>query len=114
MEALLGALKSKFCFVPRGKSAWSSRFFQVPVVLVCSASENIDPSNSRQDVHLLSVETKFSSEYVVSRNIFSTIFSRRYQSGCIKVNRVTCVRGRVGRCGSMFGGAYPPGPDFST
>jgi hypothetical protein len=29
MEALLGALKSKFCFVPRGKSAWSSRFFQV-------------------------------------------------------------------------------------
>merc|ERR1712098_635592 len=26
---LLGALESKFCFVPRGKSGWSSRFFQV-------------------------------------------------------------------------------------
>ncbi|CAK9052854.1 3-xylosyltransferase (Protein XYLOGALACTURONAN DEFICIENT 1) [Durusdinium trenchii] len=29
MEAARGALSSKFCFVPRGKSAWSSRFFRV-------------------------------------------------------------------------------------
>ena len=32
---------------------------------------------------------------------------RRLQSGSIKVNRVACVRGRVGRCGSMPGdGGY--------
>eukprot|EP00435_Cladocopium_sp_Y103_P018799 s1722_g4.t1 len=29
MEAARGALSSKFCFVPRGKSAWSSRYFRV-------------------------------------------------------------------------------------
>lgn len=28
-EAALGALNSRFCLVPRGKSAWSSRFFRV-------------------------------------------------------------------------------------
>ncbi|CAE7289280.1 unnamed protein product [Symbiodinium microadriaticum] len=28
-EATEGALSSRFCFVPRGKSAWSSRFFRV-------------------------------------------------------------------------------------
>lgn len=28
-EAAVGALSSRFCFVPRGKSAWSSRFFRV-------------------------------------------------------------------------------------
>lgn len=28
-EATTGALSSRFCFVPRGKSAWSSRFFRV-------------------------------------------------------------------------------------
>ncbi|CAE7201850.1 unnamed protein product [Symbiodinium natans] len=28
-EATQGALSSRFCFVPRGKSAWSSRFFRV-------------------------------------------------------------------------------------
>merc|ERR1712178_84304 len=38
-EALKGAIDSRFCFVPRGKSAWSSRLFRVlyaqcvPVVL---------------------------------------------------------------------------------
>jgi len=29
MEAARGALSSRFCFVPRGKSAWSSRYFRV-------------------------------------------------------------------------------------
>ncbi len=38
-EALIGAVSSRFCFVPRGKSAWSSRLFRilfgkcVPVIL---------------------------------------------------------------------------------
>ena len=28
-EAMRGAINSRFCFIPRGKSAWSSRFFRV-------------------------------------------------------------------------------------
>eukprot|EP00746_Dinoflagellata_sp_MGD_P131008 gnl/MRDRNA2_/MRDRNA2_64838_c0_seq1.p1 gnl/MRDRNA2_/MRDRNA2_64838_c0~~gnl/MRDRNA2_/MRDRNA2_64838_c0_seq1.p1 ORF type:complete len:186 (+),score=17.13 gnl/MRDRNA2_/MRDRNA2_64838_c0_seq1:27-584(+) len=28
-EAMRGSFSSKFCFIPRGKSAWSSRFFRV-------------------------------------------------------------------------------------
>lgn len=38
-EALRGSVSSRFCFVPRGKSAWSSRLFRtmfgkcVPVIL---------------------------------------------------------------------------------
>jgi len=28
-EALIGSISSRFCFVPRGKSAWSSRLFRV-------------------------------------------------------------------------------------
>merc|ERR1712124_169376 len=39
MESFLGLTNAVFCFVPRGKSAWSSRFFQmffagcIPVLL---------------------------------------------------------------------------------
>merc|ERR1719245_2803195 len=39
MEALKGSVNSRFCFIPRGKSAWSSRLFRtlyakcVPVLL---------------------------------------------------------------------------------
>merc|ERR1712187_80094 len=39
IESFMGLTNSLFCFVPRGKSAWSSRFFQtffagcIPIVL---------------------------------------------------------------------------------
>merc|ERR1719284_1287145 len=45
MESFKGLTNSIFCFVPRGKSAWSSRFFQtffagcIPVLL----NDNYEP-----------------------------------------------------------------------
>ena len=49
--------------------------------------------------------TQSSSMVNSSRNAFEqTSFPKRWQSGSIKVNRVTCVCGRVGRFGSMLGG----------
>ena len=40
-------------------------------------------------------------DLVTSQNVPSLLFPKRWQSGSIKVNRVTCLHGRVYRCGSM-------------